>query len=111
MAGVKKIYEVTPAGLNVPVGAGQDYHFRALSIHGPYMAVGTSINATAGAFDPEFKALEPAKLRGTGERNGDTDDNRRSTVAGATNRVVGLRIPLDHPTPSVFVEVESATPF
>lgn len=109
MAAWKKQFQVTDAGLNIPIATVQEFTVRALSISGPYMAVGAGIDATAGAFDPDFIALEPEKLRGTGERNGDTGDGRMVPLIGAAGRVIGLRVPAGER--SSWIEISSATPF
>lgn len=112
MAQTKYLIEVSKAGVNVDVGtAPQTYNFRALSIHGPFLALGNAIDALDGAFDPEFKALGIEKLRGTGERTGDSSDNRIMAIAGTAGDIVGLRIPLDHPTNTVWVEVTARRAF
>ncbi len=112
MAQNKYLIEVPKAGVNVDVGAvAQTYNFRALSIHGPFFALGNAIDALNGAFDPEFKALNIEKLRGTGERTGDSNDDRIMSISGIGGDIVGLRIPLDHPTETVWVEVFAKLPF
>lgn len=112
MPQLKHVLTVPKAGLNVPVAAiAQDYYIRCLSIHGPYMALGNGINANTGDFDPDFINLNPAKLRGTGERNGDSDDNRIETITSVAGDVLALRIPLDHPTETVLVEVWAKLPW
>lgn len=112
MAQLKYTLEVPKAGLNVPVGAVvQDYYVRALSVNGPYMAVGNAYDATAGAFNPDFIALNPAKLRGTGERNGDPGDERIEQFTSVAADVLAMRIPDDHVTETVWVEVWAKLPW
>jgi hypothetical protein len=108
----KYVLEVPKAGLNVDVGAvPQDYNLHALSIHGPYFAQGNAIDATAGDFDPEFMALGIEKLRGSGERNGDRGDDRVHTITSIAGDIMGLRIPLDHPTETAWFEITAKLPF
>lgn len=109
MATWKKQYIVTDAGLNIAIGTVQEFVIKALSIDGPYMAVDAAIDATTGAFLPDFAALSPQKLRGTGERTGDTADNRGVPLVGAAGRVIALRVPAG--APDAVVELSSATPF
>lgn len=113
MANVRQVITVTKAGVNFAAGTVlQVYKFRSLSIHGPYMAVGNAIDGTAGDFDPDFKALDPTLLRGTGERNGDTDDDRFLEYdADAAGDVAAFRLPPDHPTETAVVEILAPNPF
>lgn len=109
MATWKKQFTVTAAGLNISIATVQDFNFRALSINGPYMAVDNGIDATAGDFDPNFIALSPQKLRGTGERTGDPGDTRIVPIRGAVGLVAALRVPLG--APDAIIEVSSPSPF
>lgn len=112
MAQVRYQLEVPKAGLNVAVGGVvQDYNIRALSIDGGFMAFGNALDALAGDFDPDFINLNPQKLRGTGERTGDTDDDRIVQVTSVAGDIIALRIPDNHPTDTVWVEVFAKLPF
>jgi len=112
MAQPKYIYTIDKIGVNVPVGAVvQDYNIRALSIDGGFWAFGNAINAAAGDFAPAFVALGAQKLRGTGERNGDTDDNRVETVTSAAGDIIGFRLPADYHVDTVKVEIWAKLPW
>lgn len=112
MAQNKYLLQVPKAGLNVDIGAVvQDYRLKALSIHGPYFAVGNGIDAVAGDFDPTFKALGIEKLRGSGERTGDEGDDRVFEITSVAGDILGLRIPDDHPTETAWFEITANKPF